>query len=257
MNKQESILFSCVYNKINDSEQIIKKHCLVYVVSGFLELMLDNKKFVLKTNSITLLKRNQLVKVVKTPNAKMGSFKSITVFFSQEILRSYYSHNEFHHYGTNEESVILPIERDDIFLGYFNSLLPYFGNPLKLNSKIVELKLMEAIELLKGFEFSKVLFDFREPYKIDIGYFMNKNFHFNVPISEFARLTGRSLSSFKRDFKLKFNNTPQRWLTSKRLEKAHFLITKQGRRPSEIYYEIGFENFSHFSKVYNDKYGSK
>lgn len=49
---------------------------------------------------------------------------------------------------------------------------------------------------------------------------MQKNYKFNVSIERFAYLTGRSLSSFKKEFKEIFNDIPSHWLVKRRLEKA-------------------------------------
>jgi len=64
---------------------------------------------------------------------------------------------------------------------------------------------------------------------------------FNMPIEKFGYLTGRSLTTFKRDFKKAFGITPQKWLTMKRLELAHYQLTEKDRRPIEVFYEVGFE----------------
>jgi len=85
--------------------------------------------------------------------------------------------------------------------------------------------------------------------------FMNKNFMFNVNIGRFAYLTGRSLSAFKRDFKITFNETPNRWLIKKRLQEAYFLIKKKNKKPSDIYLELGLETLSHFSYAFKKKFG--
>jgi hypothetical protein len=45
-----------------------------------------------------------------------------------------------------------------------------------------------------------VLANFEEPGKIDLADYMEKNFMFNLPLEKFAYLTGRSLTTFKRDF---------------------------------------------------------
>lgn len=66
---------------------------------------------------------------------------------------------------------------------------------------------------------------------------------YRVSLSEFARLTGRSLSTFKRDFRNIFDNTPERWLKDRRLDEAKLLI-KVGQKPVDIYYKVGFENLA-------------
>jgi Transcriptional regulator containing an amidase domain and an AraC-type DNA-binding HTH domain len=68
-------------------------------------------------------------------------------------------------------------------------------------------------------------------------------------------LTGRSLSTFKRDFKKKYNTTPQKWLTRKRLELAHHQIFEQKRKPSDVYFEAGFENLPHCSFAFKKQFG--
>jgi AraC-like DNA-binding protein len=119
------------------------------------------------------------------------------------------------------------------------------------------IKTTEAIEILLQScpVMKQFLFDFAEPHKIDLEKFINQNFSFNIPIAEFARLTGRSLSTFKRDFKKTFNDTPEKWLHNRRLDEAKYLLTEKQLKPAEVYYSVGFENFSHFSDAFKQKFG--
>jgi AraC-like DNA-binding protein len=84
---------------------------------------------------------------------------------------------------------------------------------------------------------------------------MNKNFIFNLPIDAFAKLTGRSLSGFKRDFQESFNTSPKKWLKEKRLQEAYYLIKHKNKKPTDIYLDLGFENLSHFYYSFKEKYG--
>ncbi|WP_148230661.1 helix-turn-helix domain-containing protein [Chitinophaga pinensis] len=84
---------------------------------------------------------------------------------------------------------------------------------------------------------------------------MSHNYKYNIPLLSFGKLTGRSLSTFKRDFTKIFDTTPEKWLQKKRLEQAHYLILKKKQRPSDIYLEVGFENLSHFSFAFKKQYG--
>jgi AraC-like DNA-binding protein len=104
-------------------------------------------------------------------------------------------------------------------------------------------------------ELKNVLFDFAEPGKIDLEAYMNENYKYNVSISRFAYLTGRSLATFKRDFERIFQTSPNRWLQQKRLTDAHFLIKEKGWRSSDVYMEVGFKDFSHFSFAFKKAYG--
>ena len=90
--------------------------------------------------------------------------------------------------------------------------------------------------------------------KINIEAVMLSNFQYNLNISEFAILSGRSLSTFKRDFQSHFSTTPSLWLKNKRLEYAKELLLENKLNVNEICYEIGFINSSHFIKAFKKKY---
>lgn len=99
------------------------------------------------------------------------------------------------------------------------------------------------------------LFDFVEPWKIDIVEFMEQNYMNDLSMEELAYYTGRSLATFKRDFKKVSDLSPQKWLIRRRLEAAHRLISSGTKRVTEACFDVGFKNLSHFSKVYKELYG--
>jgi pimeloyl-ACP methyl ester carboxylesterase/AraC-like DNA-binding protein len=90
--------------------------------------------------------------------------------------------------------------------------------------------------------------------QIDIESVMSENFLFNLKVEEFAILCGRSLSSFKRDFKDKFNTTPSKWIKSKRLEHAKKLLVESDLNINQVCYDSGFINSSHFIKSFKERY---
>jgi len=137
------------------------------------------------------------------------------------------------------------------------SLIPYFEVQEKFPQNIASLKITEAISILRTLDkdIDNILANFEEPHKIELSGFMEKNFMFNMPLEKFGYLTGRSLTTFKRDFHKLYSQTPQRWLTQKRLELAHYQLTEKSRKPVEVYLETGFENLSHFSYAFKKQFG--
>ena len=67
--------------------------------------------------------------------------------------------------------------------------------------------------------------------------------------------TGRSLSSFKREFEQTFQTTPMKWIVSRRLEEARRLIEEEKERPLDVYLRVDFKNLSHFSTAFKRQYG--
>lgn len=84
---------------------------------------------------------------------------------------------------------------------------------------------------------------------------MESNFCFNLKIEEFAKLSHRSLSTFKRDFLNHYNTTPGRWLLGKRLDYAANLLLRNFSNISQVAFESGFEDHSHFSRAFKEKFG--
>lgn len=83
---------------------------------------------------------------------------------------------------------------------------------------------------------------------------MNKNFHFDLKLEEYARLSGRSLSTFKRDFQAYFGETPGKWLNRKRLEYSRTLLKNPDLNISDICFESGYRNISHFNQAFKKRY---
>ena len=88
----------------------------------------------------------------------------------------------------------------------------------------------------------------------DIETVMSENYLYNLKVEEFARLCGRSLSAFKRDFKSIFNTTPSKWIKNKRLEHAKRLLLDSDLNINQICYDSGFINTSHFVKSFKEHY---
>jgi AraC-like DNA-binding protein len=136
-------------------------------------------------------------------------------------------------------------------------MTPYFDSTIKPSELIMKLKMQEGVYCLLNIDknFYSCLFDFTEPWKIDIFDFMDKNYMYDFSVEDFANYTGRSLASFKRDFKKISTLPPQKWLIEKRLKVAHDKININNVKVSDAYLEVGFKNLSHFSTAYKKQYG--
>lgn len=137
-------------------------------------------------------------------------------------------------------------------------MVPYFDTLIKPTEELIRLKIREGVNILLNINpdyFYPCLFDFSEPWKIDILEYMNENYAYDLTLEELASFTGRSLSSFKRDFQKISDLTPQKWLVKKRLEVAHELLREKKKKVSDVYQEVGFKNLSHFSQAFKKYFG--
>jgi len=84
---------------------------------------------------------------------------------------------------------------------------------------------------------------------------MEANFRFNLSLEEYAKLCHRSLSSFKREFQARFQESPGKWLLQKRLDYSAALLRNHPKmNVTEIAFESGFEDVSHFSRAFKAQY---
>ena len=150
----------------------------------------------------------------------------------------------------------MPAGRPDI-KSLFESILPYFDSGIKPSEELLKLKMIEGTYVLLNTDKNLYasLFDFVDPWKIDIIDYLNENYMCDFSMEEIASYTGRSLATFKRDFAKISDLTPQKWIIRRRLEAAHELIRKGRKKVSEVCFDVGFKNLSHFSKVYKETYG--
>lgn len=84
---------------------------------------------------------------------------------------------------------------------------------------------------------------------------MEANCFHNLSIGAFATLCGRSLSTFKREFRQHYGVSPGRWLLEQRLECAARLLSATSTSITDVVYECGFEHPAHFTRAFKLRFG--
>ena len=76
----------------------------------------------------------------------------------------------------------------------------------------------------------------------------------NMPMSKLADMCCLSVSTFKRRFKEHIGGTPREWITSKRMELAHNMLSNSDITISALAKLCCFSNTSHFIEVFKSYY---
>ncbi|WP_308131036.1 AraC family transcriptional regulator [uncultured Flavobacterium sp.] len=250
----DDIKLSCYEDKFFKSDIMFDHHMLVWFISGETKIIQADATYYFKKGDIFLIPRNQLATIINYP--KDGQpHKTVVMHLSTEKLRDFYTGLPIQPKAVASQK-IHSYSNHPLLESCLASLLPYFSMET-LPEDIASLKIKEAISILRTIDkgIDDVLANFEEPGKIDLAGYMEKNFMFNLPLEKFGYLTGRSLTTFKRDFSKAFHTTPQRWLTQKRLELAHYQFIEKKKKPIDVCYEVGFENLSHFSHAFKKQFG--
>jgi len=250
------ILYSCYSRKSTEGEQFIADHVFSYMLAGSSDVIHGNKRYFFKEGDFRFFRKNQLSRYIKYP-PEGGEYKAISVLMDEGTLRNISEEHNLHPSGQYRGETVLTLKPNNLFHNYISSLTPYLNRTDDFNSAITTIKVKEAVMILLETNplLKDVLFDFSEPGKIDLEAYMNSHYKHNVGIDRFAYLTGRSLASFKRDFEKIFDTSPNRWIQQKRLTDAWYLIKEKGWKSSDVYLEVGFKDFSHFSFAFKKAFG--
>ncbi len=157
-------------------------------------------------------------------------------------------------------NTVISIDNNNGVQTFFQSMLNYFNANTEPDPTLLELKFRELILTIATNPVNAGLISYfstllSKPQSISLQQVMEENFCFNLSQEEFARLSSRSLSSFKRDFLQIYKTPPGKWLMEKRLNHAMLLLSNMGKTVAEAAFESGFESPSHFSNSFRQRFG--
>lgn len=246
-----SIDESCIHHAQKD-------HMLAYVYCGELILHDGEQESAFGAGSSVFIRKNHRVRLSIRAGSD-GVVKIVFLIFNRDFLIRFYrtAAGISQHCATLDER-FLEIEAGLEIKSLFYSILLFIEAGVNPPERTMELKRMEALYILLNADrrTAAALFDFIAPWKIDVLEFLNENFMYDLSLEEMARYTGRSLATFKRDFRKVSRLPPARWITEKRLEVAHQQLKYGSKNVSDIYLELGFKSLSHFSTAYKRRYGT-
>jgi len=257
---------SSILHKILN-ESLLKKE--IYITSALIVYVIRGKQIISNSNGVnTVVNQNEMLflpkdlYLVSDYVTENGVFEAILFFYDDDLIEKYIAHSAqaiIDNPSKNQTSLYTTPANQQI-LNFIDSLQQVYLNTENINA-LLEIKLLELLHLIaiqdKAHYFFRALSNFSKPTnKRNIGDFMEEYYSRNLKIEDYALLTGRSTSTFIRDFKKNYNTTPNRWIVDRRLEKAKkMLSTQEEISVTETALEVGYGNVSHFIKAYKSKYG--
>jgi AraC-like DNA-binding protein len=156
---------------------------------------------------------------------------------------------------------VIAVDNNEAVHDFFQSMRSHFDRNREPDAALLELKFKELILTIadnpaNGELLSLFYSLLQQPQGVSLQRVMEDNFCFNLGLADYARLSARSLSAFKRDFQRLYKTSPGKWLIEKRLNHALHLLTNLDKTVSETAFESGFESASHFSRAFRQRFGS-
>lgn len=252
-----AIFHKLIRKDMRDIEFFTNAPCLAFVLRGRETFSSpDHEEFVLLDGEMLFMPRE--LYMVSDFTSQEGPLEAFLFFFDEAVVTNFLrcstlacanSRFDYHPYK-------LATSKPVSF--YMASLKTVYqnlsGTPDLLRTKLLELLLL--IETLEGGEWLRGFLTKENTARKrrNIKHLMRDHQAYNLTVKDFATLSGRSLSSFNRDFKRQFGTTPIQWLIDVRLKKAHEMMLTSDLSVTQVAASVGYNNTSHFIKTFKSKY---
>ncbi|BDS12907.1 helix-turn-helix domain-containing protein [Aureispira anguillae] len=230
---------------------------LFYVQRGQLNLEVNQKLHTIKKGAFALIRKYTHGQCFKTWGENEGSAKMIAFILQDEFLQKVIEKVGVKPTKLAPVEQIVDLPYNVLLKGLMDSIWTYIEGNLQLDRSMVELKTMEALLAVTQSrpDLVPILKDYTRVERADLENFVRHNFMYNISLEKLAKMSGRSLSTFNRDFKALFQKPPHQWIKQQRLELARSLLLQTHKMPSDVYLEVGFEDLAHFSRSFKKYFG--
>ncbi|MBL4624436.1 MAG: helix-turn-helix transcriptional regulator [Flavobacteriales bacterium] len=180
-----------------------------------------------------------------------GKVSLIAVYFYPEVVIKLFDEDVFssnYQSRYNATKVIV----DKLLANFKETISFLLDNPDAVDETLLLTKLKEFLILLAKQDNAPNLIDFVsslfKPYEYNFKTIIEKNILSSLSLDEFARLCGMSLATFKRKFAEYYNESPKKYIDSKKIEKAIQLLSNPQNRVNDIAYDCGFDTVKSFNR---------
>ncbi len=184
--------------------------------------------------------------------------ESVGVFLSPSLVKDIFEFDV----TTSNHTVdynIKQIQIDRLLENYRASIDILLDNPELADESIVKTKLKEFVLLVAKSQEAPSQMDFLaalfKPNEVEFKSVIQHNLYANLSLDELATLCHLSVSSFKRKFSEVFGDSPKKFITRKKVEKAAELLHSSKDRVSDIAYDVGFDSLATFNRNFVSQYG--
>jgi AraC-like DNA-binding protein len=254
-NDKSSIVYKSLSAGLIDKKMYLSSVAILLVRKGKQIIQnYDGSPTIVTEKEIVILPKD--LYVASDFVTKENAFEAIVFFIDDELIKKFLIFYTQKDRGMKSDSKIIKIRSNSRVDKYVIALNTEYKGRINSFSQ-VEIKIIEFLLLLSSYDENKeFISSLVKPKKRRvIKEFMEANYCENLNIEDYASLTGRSVSTFNREFKRVFSTTPNKWLISERLKKSRELLQNTNISVTDVCLEVGYENLSHFISAYKKQYG--
>ncbi len=227
--------------------------CFLFIKEGAFQFRTPTSLTVYNKNEAMLAKcGNYFIEEIAVEENE-NNLTAIGAFFYPEMVKSFFEADlSIKDFNNNYDVIKLNVA--PLMKTFIESIDFLLDNQSIVDDNIIVNKLKELLLILSKSENAKSINDFVAslfvPYQYNFNDIIQKNIFSNLSIDDFAKLSNSSVATFKRKFAELYNESPAKYILTKRLEKSTQLLQIKSKPIADIAYECGFENVSNFNKVF-------
>ena len=232
----------------------VSKHVLTVVVEGEQHIRAyDGETITLRAGQMGAIRRG--LYTVTDLIANNGHFTAFLLFFDDEQLGRFFPLT-----ADASATSLLPFHQFPLptYVPAFWRSVEQLYATMPHHPSLLSLKVDELVAVLTAGEAGRVLSGHLSQWATtsprNLRRFMEENYDKALTVEDYAYLTGRSESTFRRDFKARFGVPPRRWIIRRRLERAYQLLEGTDWDVSRVAEAVGYDNVSHFISAFKKKY---
>lgn len=274
INLYEAIKESPAFSKMQVSELLFAEYsCMkeetrlgIWSDSNYFAFISSGKKLWKTIYNAYEVEKDDIIFIKKGANLVHqffdDQFCAIFIFIPDEFIRNFLAkHSNLAVQTQNDlsgQDAILPVQRSELLESYHHSIRSYLAMTKKPPEQLLKLKFEELLLSLfsnkQHQDLTNYLISLCQNQQYQMGRVMEENFAYNLKLENYAQLCHMSLSAFKKSFKELYNTTPAAWLKNRKLHLACQQISGTGLSVSQVSFDCGFEDTSHFIRVFKQKY---
>ncbi|MCE7995025.1 MAG: helix-turn-helix transcriptional regulator [Roseivirga sp.] len=235
-----------------DNHRLLAAHALTVVRKGGLMVHTDE-------GIPSRVSRGQMVLMPKGLYAitdlipENDVFEAVVLFFDDKLARQYLQKRGLADIEVQSDRRPTRFTTNDYFETYIDQLLSLYGK-VEADPSLVSIKLLEALYLIDSKDpsgqFTQKVHELMAKPNKQLKRFMQDHFDKPLDVEDYAALSGRSLSTFRREFHKQFGYAPKQWLIQQRMEKAKGLLEEDKMSVSLVAEESGYLDLPHFIKSF-------
>lgn len=256
---------SCIVHKTIDTidtntDHYVAAHVLSVVLKGQLQLesYFEGVRYLASDNQVVFIPKGRYM--ISDIIPRNGEFEAVFFFFEEDLINDFLRQNSVDSKINDVVNPSLILEYSDRLRFFTEACLQLYLKTNSTNKELTKLKLMELLYLIynsdQKHQFIKLLSSLENKKKRSIIELMSSNFDKPLSIEDYAFLSGRSTTTFRRDFKRQYRTSPKDWLIQKRMEKAEQLLVAGNLNINQVALETGYDNPSHFIQNFKKRFGT-